>query len=53
MTLIDPIADRLTHEMVRDGVQLESVPFEGVATILAVAILVEGAGDIEVVSPAG
>ena len=53
MSLVDAVADRLADEVAGDGVDREVIPFERVAFGRAVAALLEGAGDIEVITPAG
>ena len=46
-------ADRLAHEVIADGVALESVPVQRVPVIPAVGILFQRPMDLEVISPAG
>ena len=51
--LVDPIADGLSDQMVRDRVDRKLVPFERIPLRGTVAALVEGPRDVEVVAPAG
>ena len=53
MACVDRVSDRLSNEVVADGVELQAVPSEELATALTVAVFGERTGDVEVVAPAG
>ena len=53
MAFIDPIADRLAHEVGRDRPALEPVFGQQVMSTLTVPVLLDRAGHLEVISPAG
>ena len=53
MPLIDAVTDGLPHQVVGNGVHGEVVLLECVAFCSAVAALLEGAGHVEMVAPAG
>lgn len=51
--LVDQVADRLAHQVVADGPDLEAVLGQDIVAALAVAVLFKGLVHLEVVAPAG
>ena len=51
--LVNPVADGLADEMIRDGIDREIVPLELIPLGRTVAALLKGSVDLEVISPAG